>query len=175
MVFDEIGKNLGEFLDTEKGRETLRMVLEEMLGTGEHAGLQTELKKLKRKKSGIEKKINSILDNLTTTNREFADRRIRELKGELDEVVPRIQELELSSTDKLDMEGLLDELLGYLSDLQTVAGEGTVEERRRFVRAFTKTIELDPESGKGRAQLPMLPDLAAAPRFLGSWSGVMAC
>ena len=39
--------------------------------------------------------------------------------------------------------------------------EGTIEEKRSFIRAFTKGIELDPEGGKGRAQLYLLPDLTA--------------
>ena len=40
-----------------------------------------------------------------------------------------------------------------------------MDEKRSFVRAFAKRIELDPESRKGQAQLFMLPDLAAATRY----------
>ena len=79
--------------------------------------------------------------------------------------MPRIQELELSSTQKLDMEGLLDALLDCMRDLETVVGQGTVDEKRHPVRAFTKRIELGPQTGNSRAQLPMLPDLAAAIRY----------
>jgi len=38
--------------------------------------------------------VNAILDNLTETNREFADVRIAELKGELKRIEPRMAELE---------------------------------------------------------------------------------
>ena len=114
---------------------------------------------------GIERKITNILDNITATNRGFADRRITERKEEPDAIMPRIQELELSSTQKLDMEGLLDALLDCMRDLETVVGQGTVDEKRHPVRAFTKRIELGPQTGNSRAQLPMLPDLAAAIRY----------
>ncbi|MDP6108431.1 MAG: hypothetical protein QGI33_08380, partial [Candidatus Brocadiia bacterium] len=38
-----------------------------------------------------------------------------------------------------------------------MASEGTVEEKRSFLRAFTGKVELDPETGKGRAELLYLP------------------
>jgi len=44
---------------------------------------------------------------------------------------------------------------------RNVASEGTVDEKRRFIRAFTRRIELDPETGKGRAELLYIPNDAA--------------
>ncbi|HUW56123.1 MAG TPA: hypothetical protein VMZ92_05770 [Planctomycetota bacterium] len=42
-----------------------------------------------------------------------------------------------------------------------VAAEGTVEEKRSFLRAFTRTVELDPETGKGRLETHSLRVMAA--------------
>ncbi len=42
-----------------------------------------------------------------------------------------------------------------------VAAEGTVDEKRSFIRAFTGKVELDPETGKGRAELLYIPKNAA--------------
>ena len=55
-------------------------------------------------------------------------------------------------------------VLDYMQDFGKVVAEGTVDEKRRFIRAFTKGIELDPETNKGQAQLYMLPDPASLSR-----------
>ena len=57
----------------------------------------------------------------------------------------------------VDPEELTDAMLDYMGEFQQVAAEGTVEEKRSFIRAFTGTVELDPETGKGRAELLYLP------------------
>jgi len=47
-----------------------------------------------------------------------------------------------------------------MKQFEVVQAEGTVEEKRAFLRAFTRTVELDPETGKGRLEiysLPMVP------------------
>ena len=56
-------------------------------------------------------------------------------------------------------------MMEAVKDLRTLAQEGTIDERRMLVRAFAKEIRLDPQTGEGRAQVFMLPDLSAAPRF----------
>ena len=65
----------------------------------------------------------------------------------------------------MDLETLTDVMLDYMTEFQKVACQGTVDEKRRFIRAFTKGIELDPRNGKGRAQFFILPDFAALSRF----------
>ena len=57
----------------------------------------------------------------------------------------------------MDVDELTDALLGYMEDFRQVAEEGTVEEKRRFVRSFVNVVELDPARGKGRAELLSLP------------------
>ncbi len=164
MLLEEIGKNLLLFLEREGGRALLRGVLEEL--AGDDLGSQDEeLGKLRSQRADIERRIGNILDNITAENREFADKRIRELKGELRGILPRIEELEAASCAAPDLDELTEALLGYMRCFQEVVSEGTVEEKRSFIRAFTNKIELDPETGKGRAQVLMLPDLTAATRY----------
>ena len=52
-------------------------------------------------------------------------------------------------------------MLTYMEEFDKVVRKGTIEEKRSFIRAFTKRVELDPEGDRGRAQLYLLPDLAA--------------
>ena len=45
-----------------------------------------------------------------------------------------------------------------VKDVRKLPQEGTIDERRRFVRAFVKEMGLDPTNGQGRAHVCMLPD-----------------
>jgi hypothetical protein len=49
-----------------------------------------------------------------------------------------------------------------MRDFEKVVAEGTVEEKRSFIRAFTRRVELDPETGEGLAEIYDLPDFTAA-------------
>ena len=165
MLLEEIGSSLRTFLAAEQGRPTLRTLLEQMLPCDEGlAGMEGEREKLCRQNADVERRIFAILDNITAENREFADKRIRELKTELREITPRLQELEAASLGQVDLDGLTDAMVSYMGEFEKVLAEGTIDEKRSFMRAFTKEIELDPQTGKGRAQLFMLPDPAAATR-----------
>ena len=88
---------------------------------------------------------------------QLADGRIRELKREMRDIEPRLEVLEASAAGKVDPEELVGAMLDCMAEFQQVAAEGTVEEKRSFIRAFTGTVELDPETGKGRAELLYLP------------------
>ena len=44
-----------------------------------------------------------------------------------------------------------------------VVAAGTVDEKRRFLRAFTRRIELDPDTGHGLVELYSLPTQTALP------------
>ena len=68
-------------------------MLQELLGDGPDS-LDGELEDLRTRRADIERRMCDILDNTTGTNREFADRRIGEPKGELKQMVSRLDELE---------------------------------------------------------------------------------
>jgi len=163
MILGEIGKNLRNFLKEEKGRKALRSILEEMAGA-QVMDVDRELEKLREKKEDLERRIFNILDNITAENREFADRRIGDLKKKLDELLLRMKELETSPGELMDLDQVTEVMLEYMKDFENVVAQGTVDEKRRFIRAFAKEIELDPESGTGRAQVFVIPDLTVAVR-----------
>ena len=158
MILEEIGKNIRTFVGAEGGRGVLRSLLEEMIsGEEELGGREDELSKLTAQKADIERRIGAILDNISAENKDFADKRIRELKEELRKIEPRIDELQAALGAKVDLDELTDAMMGYLESFEQVASEGTVDEKRRLVRAFTHKLELDPETGRGHAELLYLP------------------
>jgi len=161
MLLEQVGEGLREFLAEEEGRAALRAILEQIACADD--GHDDEVARLRGQKADVERRIYGILDNITETNREFADKRIRELKGELREIEPRLAEMEAPSAAAPDLDELTDAMLGYMEEFDEVVAEGTVEERRAFIRAFVTKVELDPAEGRGRAQLLSIPRLTALP------------
>ncbi|MBN1810001.1 MAG: recombinase zinc beta ribbon domain-containing protein [Planctomycetes bacterium] len=161
MLIDEIGLNLDEFIN-EGGDELLRKVLTEIV-SGDVPSSSAELSELRLKKSAIESKINNILDNITEANREFADKRITDLKRELYDFLPRLEELEAASENHIDIDELMLSVRDYMKRFKEIVQTGTVDEKRTFLRAFTHSIELDPETGEGNVEILSLPRLTDVP------------
>ena len=161
LILDQIGNNLRAFADGEAGRKMLRKALDGLCGTRSDNGKERD--KLLARQAEIEQKIYNIIDNLTTATREFADRRVSELKTELDRIRARLEELDAVSVAGGDIDKLLPEFIGYLDSFRQVAATGTVEEKRLLVRAFTHRIELDPENREGKLELYLLPRSTALP------------
>ena len=159
FLFDEIGKNLSEFLDGDEGLEMLRKALLEVLGP--QADDTGERKQLLATKADIEQKIYNIIDNITQTTREFAEKRIEQLKAELDGIKRQVERVDAQAANAVDLDAVVSALLDYMKQFGQVAAEGTVEEKRSFLRAFARTVELDPETGKGRLEIYSLPVMAA--------------
>ena len=163
LVIDTIGENIRQMLEAADPIE-LRSLVRQHLGVAEE-GASEELRRLRAQREEIRAKINNILDNITRENREFADQRIAELKQELLELSPRIEELERATGMQVDLDEAVREMTGMLSSFGEVMQEGSIDERRRVIRAFVRQIRLDPRSHEGRAEVFALPDFEAVARY----------
>jgi hypothetical protein len=159
LVIDAIGENIRQMLEAADPIE-LRSLVRQHLGVTED-GASEELRRLRVQREEIRTKINNILDNITRENREFADQRIAELKQELLEVNPRIEELERAADMEVDLDDAVRAMTGMLSSSAEVMQEGSIDEQRRVVRAFVRQIRLDPQTHEGRAEVFALPDFEA--------------
>ena len=161
FIFEEIGKGLREFLDGEEGQARLRKVLVEMLGPRDDVS-EDKREELLRSKADLETKIYNILDNITPSTREFADKRVNQLKGELMDIESSLMGLENETAHAVNLDALMAVMLEYMKDFDKVVAEGTVEEKRAFLRAFTNRVEIDPDGKVGYAELFTLPRIKAS-------------
>ncbi len=69
-------------------------------------------------------------------------------------------ELEATGAKKIEIGRLIDQAVELAGEFKTAFAEGTNEEKRLFLRAFLKRIELDPANGKGVAIFILLPNIA---------------
>ncbi len=156
QAFDAIGEHIRQYVSGGDGRARLRQALQGQLAS-EGQGGAVELERRRLEREGILGKIANILDNITPVNREFADRRIAELKGELTRIEPRLARLEATAQVLPDLDGLTDEVLAGTQRFDEIVAEGTVDEKRRFLRAFIHRIVIEPETRRTRLTLRDLP------------------
>jgi len=160
QVFEAIGEHILQYVGTPEGKGKLRQALQDALA---HEMADTgELERLRRERDEALRTVNNILDNLTPTNREFADRRIAELKKAIRALDARLAELDAASAAQPDLDDLTDEMLSHMGSFEQIVSEGTVDEKRRFVRAFVQRIEIDPDSDERRIHLMQVPIGASA-------------
>ena len=65
-------------------------------------------------------------------------------------------ELEAAGAKKIEINHLIDQAVELAGDFKTAFAEGTIEEKRLFLRAFLKGIELDPMKGNGQVLFMLL-------------------
>ncbi len=71
----------------------------------------------------------------------------------------RGEELEVVCAKKIEIGRLIDQAVELAGEFKTAFAEWTIEEKRLFLRAFLKGIELDPTKGVGRAMFVLMPGL----------------
>ncbi len=79
--------------------------------------------------------------------------------AEIAELESRKRELEAQGQKRIAIDGIVDEAMAMASDYKRVFKEGSVEEKRYFLRAFLSRIDLDPITGEGQARFVLLPGL----------------
>ncbi len=157
-VVDHIESMLKEHFGTPDELEKIRQMVEEEINNivpqiGE------ELDQVEARIREIKQTISNLIENLTSTNKEYVDARLVELKREMAILESKHLELVAAGAKKLEIGRLIDQAIELAGEFKTAFVEGTIEEKRLFLRAFLKGIELDPVNGQGRAMFITLPGL----------------
>jgi len=121
-------------------------------------GLQIgeELDKVEARLREVRQTIANLIDNLTTTNRDFVDARLVELKRESAVLESRRLELEAAGAKGMEIDRLIDQAVQLAGEFDSVYAGGTIQEKRLLVRAFVKEIVIEPENGEVKVVLAPL-------------------
>ena len=160
FVMETIGRMLAEYFTGDNLQILRKLVAEEVASLAPDFG--DEIDSVENRLSEIGKIVTNLIDNITATNREFVDKRIIELKREKAELESRLRALEAEGKKRIETEAIIEQALSMSGDYQTVFAEGTVEEKRFFIRAFLSRIELDPETRTGEVRFILLPGMQNA-------------
>jgi DNA invertase Pin-like site-specific DNA recombinase len=156
-VMDTIGEMIKTYFAGDNSAKLRKLIEQELETLIPDFG--DELDKIDARLGEIEKSIANLIDNITSTNRDFVDKRIIELRREIAELESRKRELEAQGQKRIEIDEIIDEAMAMAGDYRRVFAEGSVEEKRYFLRAFLSKIELDPTTGEGKARFVLLPGL----------------
>jgi len=103
--------------------------------------------------------INNLIDNLTSANKDFVDVRLIELKREVKVLESKQLELEAAGAKKMEIGRVIEQAVELAKQFQSAFAQGTIEEKRLFIRAFVSKIEIDPVNKNGSMGMISLPGL----------------
>lgn len=136
-------RKLAEAVKTQIGSEA-----EEFVAARRRA--HSELKK-------IDKTINNLLDNITSANREFVDRRLCELQQQKQQLETRLEELDRLSLSRDEINGIVSGSMKFLAGLEFVLREGVPQEKLVALRQCVEKIVIEKPSGTIRLAVYLVP------------------
>ncbi len=158
FVLDLVGQRIDAFLGV-KGRAALRRLIEKQLApAGPDPG--PERHRLKARLTELTTKIDSVIDLAATSaeHRELMKDRLGRLLGERQEIEGRLRELDQAPVNAPNPAGLVDAILAGLTDARQLFDHGTMEERKRVIRAFVENLTVDGVGGSGELRIKRTPD-----------------
>ena len=156
-VMEQIGQLVQSYL-ADGGEKKLRQMIEQELA-GEHSFDSSALANLHRRKTDIERIVDNLLDNITSTNRDYVDRRIEKLRAETAELERQEAALVEQQNREQQTAGIAQQAYGLMRDFARLAEMGTVDEKRILIRSFLQRIDFDPEAREGKAYFWVIPGL----------------
>jgi DNA invertase Pin-like site-specific DNA recombinase len=158
FVMDLVGKRMAAFLG-ENGRVMLRRLVERELAT-EVEDPGPEMRELRAHLDALNTKIDSVIDLAASSpeNKDLLTDRLGRLRKEKREIERRLSELAEVPTRTIDPETVVDTILDGLKDAGRLFEHGTMEERKRVIRAFVEGLTLDGASQSAELRIKRLPE-----------------
>ena len=157
FVMDQVGQRIAAFLG-KNGRTTLGRLVERELGAKGHDS-RPEMQRLQARLEGITTKIDSVIDLAASSPdcKDLLSDRLGRLRAERQEAESRLRELELVPVRMTDPEAVVDAILAGLASARHLFENGTIEERKRVVRAFVDGLTVVGSKRCGELRMKKLP------------------
>jgi len=85
--------------------------------------------------------------------------RLTELKQKVKVLESKQLELEAAGAKKMEIGRVIEQAVELARQFQTAFAQGTIEEKRLFIRAFVSKIEIDPLKKVGLISMIIMPGL----------------
>jgi len=155
LILGRVEKRLKKYLARGGEGVLRRFIQEEILAKTPDPG--EEITKLKSELAALEAEANRLLDIATPANRDFVDERLGKIRVRKQELEPRLADLERVDFQPVDLEAATRDALAYLARFRDVLEEGTLEQRKEFLRGFVHEISIDPDTARGVITFYELP------------------
>ena len=105
----------------------------------------------------IGKIINNLLDNITSTNREYVDRRLNELKKQRQQLEARLEELDQLSLSQDEIDNIVTDSMQFLSGLEFTLRQGLPQEKLVALRQCIERFWIDKPAGTIKLAIRLVP------------------
>ena len=157
FVMDLVGKRIASFLG-KNGRAILKKLVERELGA-KSRDPRPEIRRLKAQLVTMATKIDSVIDLAASSpdSKDLLNERLGRLRIQRQEIQGRLSELEVVPVGVSEPEAVVDAILEGLADARQLFQHGTMEERKRVVRAFVEGLTVVGSSRSGELRMKKLP------------------
>lgn len=151
------------------GRKKFAEAVKKQIGSeGKEFAAARQRAQAEQKKIG--KIINNLLDNITSTNREYVDRRLNELKKQRLQLEARLEELDQLSLSQAEIDNIVTDSMQFLSGLEFTLRQGLPQEKLVALRHCIERIWIDKPAGTIKLAIRLVPagNLQATQEFKAS-------
>jgi hypothetical protein len=138
------------------GRKKLAQAVKDQIGA-EAKEFVAARKRAHSELKNIDKTINNLLDNITSANRQFVDRRLGELQQEKLKLEFRLEELDRLSLSRDEINGIVSDSMKFLAGLEFVLREGVPQEKLVALRQCIEKISIDKPAGQIKLAIYLVP------------------
>jgi hypothetical protein len=114
-------------------------------------------KRAQRQLNKIEKTVNNLLDNITSANREFVDRRLGELQQDKHQLETRLEELDRLSLSRDEINSIVSDSMKFLAGIEFVLRKGVPQEKLVAMRQCIEKISIDKPAGQIKLAVYLVP------------------
>ncbi len=155
LILGRVKKRLKKYLARGGEATFRRFIAEEVLAKTPDP--REEVAAMRAELATLEAEANRLLDIATPANRDFVDERLGKIRPRKHELEARLADLARVDYQPVDLEAATSEALGYLGRFREVLEEGTLEQRKEFLRGFVHEISIDPDTARGVITFYELP------------------
>jgi hypothetical protein len=155
FILGRVEKRLQKFLTSGGERMLRRFIADEILAKTPDP--TEEIAKLKGEVATLTSEADRLLDIATPANRDFVDERLGKIRARRQDVEARLADLVQVDCRPVDIEAATADALAYLAKFREVLQEGTLEQRKEFLRGFVAEIGIDPDTARGTITFYELP------------------
>ncbi len=101
--------------------------------------------------------IDNLLDNITNTNREFVDRRLKDLTAQREQLEARLEELDHLTATQAEIQSIVAETFKFLSGLALTLRRGLPQEKLVALRQCIERIHINQPKREAKINLRSVP------------------
>lgn len=155
VVIDAVLTYYQPFLER-GGREKLAEAVTDATGRGAD-DLKQAQRRFEARSKEHSKIIRNLLDNITETNRDLVDQRLKELRQEQEQLARQAEQLESLSLSQVSVQAVVTEAMQFLGGLETTLRSGTPEEKRIALRHCIEKVRVQGADSRVELHIRRVP------------------